>query len=438
MIELNLLIGYFKYFFSKKIIYNFFFIIVFILFFRIFLNSYINIIGGGWAYNELFINYSGGIVRRGLFGHLFLELNKINGVNPIIFFGILFSLLYSFQIYIYYKILKKFSNFKFLIIFILFSPALLLFPIYENDVYYVKDVLTNISILLHCYFIISRKEEFNYEKYNKFIIFFLIPLLSINLFNHENQFFFIPVHILFSLYIYELNNVKNVNRKYIYYLITVIPVFFLLLNSGSWEKVYAINNSISEFNVKINDQLAGNINLAIGGFIKWHFFFQNIDKFLKFFISLILTFFVFYAIFGYILNKKIFKIDRNIKNIYLLFFTPSLALFILALDYGRNINLILTHLISFYLILQLDNSKFIKLYNNLSKNFLFRNFLILFLIFNSFMWFLPQGGGYSGIATFTDNSTILKNTLLGEFREIFMIIYNFIDTNLFDLPRVIV
>lgn len=138
------------------------------------------------------------------------------------------------------------------------------------------------------------------------------------------------------------------------------------------------------------------------------------------------------------LNKKIFKIDRNIKNIYLLFFTPSLALFILALDYGRNINLILTHLISFYLILQLDNSKFIKLYNNLSKNFLFRNFLILFLIFNSFMWFLPQGGGYSGIATFTDNSTILKNTLLGEFREIFMIIYNFIDTNLFDLPRVIV
>ena len=62
MKKLNLLIGCFKYFFSKKIIYNFFFIIIFILFFRLFLNSYTNIIGGGWAYNELFINYSGGIV----------------------------------------------------------------------------------------------------------------------------------------------------------------------------------------------------------------------------------------------------------------------------------------------------------------------------------------------------------------------------------------
>ena len=54
------------------------------------------------------------------------------------------------------------------------------------------------------------------------------------------------------------------------------------------------------------------------------------------------------------------------------------------------------------------------------------------------MWYLPQGAGYSGIADFTGNSSILKNSLLNEFKEIFMIIFYFIDNNLFDLPKIIV
>ena len=51
---------------------------------------------------------------------------------------------------------------------------------------------------------------------------------------------------------------------------------------------------------------------------------------------------------------------------------------------------------------------------------------------------LPQGGGYSGIADFTGDSSILKNTLLNELKEIFMIIFNFVDNNLFILPKIIV
>ena len=54
-----MLIQCFKYFFRKKVIYNFLFIIVGILFLKLFFKSYSEIIGGGWAYNELFINYSG-------------------------------------------------------------------------------------------------------------------------------------------------------------------------------------------------------------------------------------------------------------------------------------------------------------------------------------------------------------------------------------------
>ena len=433
-----MLIQCFKYFFRKKVIYNFLFIIVGILFLKLFFKSYSEIIGGGWAYNELFINYSGGIVRRGLFGNLFLELNKINEINPVVFFGILFTLLYSLQIYFYYKILKKFTNFSLLIILTLFSPALLLFPIYENDVYYVKDILTNLSILIHCYYIIKNNDSFNYKKYNNFLSFFLIPILVINLFNHENQFFFIPVHFLLSFYIYEKFNIKKIDRKYIHYLFTLVPIIILLINGGSWEKVDAINNSINQFDVKINDQLAGNINLAIGAFIKWHFIFHDINSFLNLFICLILTIFLFYSVFGYIINVNIIKLQKKIKKLYLLFFFPSLALFVLALDHGRNINLILTHLITFYLILDFDNYKFSNLYNKLTKNFLLKNLIIIFLVFYCFMWFLPQGGGYSGIATFSGSSSLIKNTLLYEFREIFMIIFNFVDDNIITLPKIVI
>jgi len=54
------------------------------------------------------------------------------------------------------------------------------------------------------------------------------------------------------------------------------------------------------------------------------------------------------------------------------------------------------------------------------------------------MWYLPQGGGYSGIGDFTGNSSIIKNTFLGELREIFMILFNYIDNNFIKLPRIVV
>ena len=54
------------------------------------------------------------------------------------------------------------------------------------------------------------------------------------------------------------------------------------------------------------------------------------------------------------------------------------------------------------------------------------------------MWYVPQGGGYSGIANFTGESSIFKSTLLNEFRELFIILFNFVDKNLFTLPRIII
>ena len=76
--KLNLILKYI----SKKL-YSSLFILVGIFFIHQFLNSFVQIPGDKWAYNELFINYSAGIIRRGLLGSLFLELNSSLGLKPL-------------------------------------------------------------------------------------------------------------------------------------------------------------------------------------------------------------------------------------------------------------------------------------------------------------------------------------------------------------------
>ena len=76
-------------------------------------------------------------------------------------------------------------------------------------------------------------------------------------------------------------------------------------------------------------------------------------------------------------------------------------------------------------------------YYKLTNNFFLKYFIFIFLFFYIFLWYLPQGGGYDGIGQFNDNSSIIKNSLFSELTRIFMIIYDFIDTNIIKLPRII-
>ena len=207
---------------------------------------------------------------------------------------------------------------------------------------------------------------------------------------------------------------------------------------GNWEKLQIINDSIEKFGVKVNDQLAGNMNLAIGGFIKWHFFYHNVSSFINLFICLILSLFMFFMIFQGFIKKEIFVMKEFFKKNYLIYFFPTLALFGFALDHGRNINLILTHLIAFYLVLETNMTKLNTYYFKLKNNFVLNYFILIFIFFYIFLWYLPQSGGYSGIGQFNDSSSIIKNSLFSELTRIFMIIYDFIDINIIELPRIII
>ena len=409
------------------------FITVSVFFFSKLYTSYEIILGDGWAYNNLFINYSAGFVRRGLLGDLFLFLNETLDVKPLVFFTNILLIAYSLFIFFFYNLLKKYSEYKFFVTFIVLSPVLILFYIYDLNVFLSKDIFINVIILFHAFII---NKGINVKNYIKFLYFILLPILTLSILNHENQVFFIPFHLLITCYFFskkkdeffKLNNLKP-------YLILIIPIIMIVLSSGSFEKLSIVNNTISKFDARINDQFAGNLNLAIGGFIKWHFFYHTVNDFLRLFFCVLLSFFIIYLVFDFLIKNKVLKTRNNLSGKYIFIILPSFLILLLMLDHGRSLNLLSVHIISFYLILKIDHKKLKNLSTKINDHFFYKKILIIFLIFYLNFWFLPQGGGFTGIGNFT---TIFKGTLLNEIKSIFLIVFNYIDSEIINLPRIII
>ncbi len=406
-----------KYIFNNQnlIYYNFIFVLISIIYISYFFKSFSNILGDGWAYNNLFINYTAGFARRGLLGNIFLVLNNSYGIKPLHFFTIIYFTCYFIQLIIYYKLIFKYKNYKLFVTFLLLSPATILFNIYDLEVLMTQDAFINLSILLHALCFLWKK--LTVRNYKIFLIIFLFPFITINILNHENQVFFLPFHLLltFCFYKNKQKNIKNFNLLY-YYLYFLLPIILILSTSGSFEKLAIINESIKNFNATIPNQFAGNLNLAIGGFIKWHFFYHDISNFYRLFFCFLMSILLFYIIFQNLINKKIISLDKLILKYYALLMLPSFIIFLIVLDHGRSLHMITVHMLSFYLIQNFNFSKFDNYYKDIKDNFFKKNLIYFFLFFYLFFWHLPQGGGYTGIGNFT---SLFKSTLINEIYKLF-------------------
>ena len=82
-------------------------LILFIFSIYSYAHIYTTLYSDEYAFNELFINYQAGLVRRGLLGEIFWKIHSYNNVDPRIFFGYLFYILYIIQIVFLYLVLKK-------------------------------------------------------------------------------------------------------------------------------------------------------------------------------------------------------------------------------------------------------------------------------------------------------------------------------------------
>ena len=129
----------------KKRINEIIFFPIILIFFIYFIKSINgNITDNIYSFNELFINYQSGFIRRGLLGEIFWQIQNFYRVSPVYFFSTIFFSLYLIYIFFFYFLLKRLKDFIFIKILIIFSPAFILFPIYDPNIYYVKDIFIKI------------------------------------------------------------------------------------------------------------------------------------------------------------------------------------------------------------------------------------------------------------------------------------------------------
>ena len=379
-----------------------------------------------YAFSELFLNYQGGFVRRGLLGEIFMILHKNLSLSPIIFFSTILFLIHLITLYLFFKIAENIKLPFELKIILFFSPALLFFSIYDFNMFFIKDIFIKLLILLHAFIIIKTKK--NIKKYLYYFKFLIIPLIIfINLFIHEYGILFISIHLLFSLYAFE-------NKKKYFFLVYGILLLFLILIIfiiiGNENILNQINQSTQSFGVSVHKQLSGGFKSLIGGFYKWHFFYFGYKDFLMLFFSFLLSIWIFYFFFHILIIKKI--LIYNFKYNYLLFFIPTFLVF-LNLDHGRNLSLLSFHLVSFYMILNVNFSDLKKFIIKKRNNFYFLNFFYLFIFFYVFMWILPQDAAFGGKEQL---NTIFRSSLFNEIKDFINLLYIFISNYLIALPEI--
>ena len=379
---------------NNRFVINFFFLIVLLFFFTVFKKSFFQVIGDGWAYNELFINYEYGVVRRGLVGNIFIKFYNFLNIKPLFFFSFLFLILYFVNIYLFYKIIEKWQKSLVISAIIIFSPALLLFPVYDENVYFTRDIFIKLSVLFHAYIssqIIQKKIiKINYLNFLRYI---LIPTLFILIFVHELQIVFLSVHLLITYTVLQYQNIKNKFFYFFYYLIIPIPLIYLIYISGNIDQFNQLNEFlINNFNINIHPQTGKSFVSNLGNFYKWHFYYFEYEDFINTFLSFIFSFYLIFLIFEYLIKIKIIETSMNLKKKYIFFFIPCMFSFLLT-DHGRTISFFANHLIAFYMILNVDQKKLENYLSDIKKFFFIKQTIIIFCFFYIFLWGLTQSAG---------------------------------------------
>ena len=373
---------------KNNILYYATFLFVIILFTYLFYLSTTYIINF-WTYSQAHINYSAGFVKRGMFGTiaLLLENNyKIKFVNT---FNIFFIFFYLANIILFFLIIKQYSKFFYIFIFLALSPTLILFSFNDLGGYQRFDVISIFLILFHTYLIyLYRSDKINFSSYKNKFYFVIFPISLFSLFVHEIQFWSIPFHFFMIKNIYDENNITSKNL-YICFLLLIIASVIVFLYPVSQQSINSMVERLSDRNIWTDAMTVvasseGNINI-IGYEIK-----TNLLNLYNLKINL---FFLFMGVIP--INVLIYFFNKrkliNIKNnkIYLYFYLsviPYLTFFAIG-DTGRWLHII--SIVSFSFLGQYPIVK-TKQFINKSNFFLSKILLLIILIIYCFFVRLPH------------------------------------------------
>ncbi len=334
-----------------------------------------HLVGNDSTISEWLINYEGGFTKRGLIGQIAIYLSYLIDIK-------LRLSIFIFQITviaIYYLLLDNFiSDLKLnnLIIFSIFTPIFILYPVAEIEVLARKETFLYCFFLL--YLLLNNKTHKNIYK---------LTILPVAILVWEPVIFFFPFWIIIDFFEQnEKNIIKSLCNIIIFYLPAIFLAFFIAFNPISSEGHKEMANFLKyEFNEdcymscelllsksKIIEQFAAVFDLF------------TFERIIRYFLVLLVGFGPLIILIQY---SKFKKLNAKIVSLFVSF--PVIVLFLMMTDWGRAVNMYYTFSILTFLYLFKKN--YLRLNQVYKQNFFVNLFktkklLIFFFIIFCFGW----------------------------------------------------
>jgi hypothetical protein len=199
----------------------------------------------GWRMGDWLINYSGGFVRRGLFGQVFLSLSDVSSINPGVFAAISQCFFYAVFFLFSYLLLRKAPLLKYALLIV--SPFVFTFQLNDLEGGYRKEIIyfAALSFLAWAKVHLGRK---SLDTIFPLLLLACVPAVL----GHEMLVFFVPY--LYAIYFH--GNEPDRARFGVAALCTVpllLALLFSVLYAGSPEKVRAIFDSLASRGYPVKD-----------------------------------------------------------------------------------------------------------------------------------------------------------------------------------------
>lgn len=364
----------------KNSYFSYYLVFLFIITFYYLLT--LNVVETYNAMTEWLINYQGGFVRRGLLGEILFKISQFLNLDLKFSILIVQISLYGAFYYLIYRLIKELKLSK-LLLFIIFSPVFLFYPVAELEALGRKEILVSILFLIISIF-------FSENLRIKIFVFFLGSLVV--LFTHEIIVFYFLNFLIFFLILNKRNLlVLNIQILSIFlFLISATAVIFFNNYTYIMKEDMCLS-LVENFSIKCGFQThyVANPIVTYIGEVNW-----KLNHYFRNSILYILGFgpFVIFSLFLKFNKDKCNPIFLNIPVVVLLiiFSIVNLLIFFISVDTGRYFHLAYTNIFIFIFGLIYKNIIYIN-YENLNKfeqQYLPNNKIIFILLFFfiSFSW----------------------------------------------------
>jgi hypothetical protein len=313
-----------------------------------------------WAYGELLINWSGGFVRRGLYGTLAIGFHKLTGHGVITATSVIFVILTLTQIAVLFRLLWQYRNNYALLLLTSLSPVMLLFATYDNAGYWRKDSFLNVAVLLHS--LVAREclsGAIRLATYRKIFVYLIIPGLIINTLIDEGQGLFLPIHVALTFSVLrhstlnqsEENTRKAVTTYIVGYLCTLVVAS--IFAHGDAHTSAVMFESVQPWSGMPRAQRAffGDAMQFHGESLAYYVHLVNLVTTFHpiFLLTYLLAFLIGPVMLGFLIQCQINGTYNGERNSVLWSFVPPMLLFFVGWDYGRWINMLAVSVVAYLL-----------------------------------------------------------------------------------------